>query len=401
MSHTSNEIEVKSWLAKILKNADNFSVKIEGNSEKGDGYLGDILFVQVTENTAKKHNLVLKCAKKSKLLREKSPVQEAYLNEILFYETVYPDFVRFQRERGVENGFDNVVKCYGTLISGDMEIIAMDNLKKKGYVLWDRKIPLTRKHIDLVASAYGKLHAISIAMRDQEPQRFESLAKKPFDFFVKFMKMSDMITTMERNFDEITDLMAGELEDGVLRKWKDSKRRIRPFWENLREIVTGMKVLTHGDCWNNNFMHYHINGEPADFVMIDWQLIYLTSPIYDLSYFLFACISEEDINDLDKILQLYHSSLRDHLKKLGSNPDLYPFEDLVNDWKKYSFYGVIITNIIHKFVQSDKDEVPDLVDSVESGEDMADVFNLPIKNTEDYKKRRLYITKYVVEQGLI
>jgi hypothetical protein len=42
--------EIKSWLEMVLKkeNLINISVNILGTSEKGDGYMGDIIFVFVS-----------------------------------------------------------------------------------------------------------------------------------------------------------------------------------------------------------------------------------------------------------------------------------------------------------------------------------------------------------------
>jgi hypothetical protein len=44
-----DESEIKSWLEMVLKkeNLINISVNILGTSEKGDGYMGDIIFVFV------------------------------------------------------------------------------------------------------------------------------------------------------------------------------------------------------------------------------------------------------------------------------------------------------------------------------------------------------------------
>jgi hypothetical protein len=41
--------EIKSWLKLILKseNIEDLTVKIVGNSQKGDGYMGDVVFVDV------------------------------------------------------------------------------------------------------------------------------------------------------------------------------------------------------------------------------------------------------------------------------------------------------------------------------------------------------------------
>ncbi|RZC34137.1 EcKinase domain containing protein, partial [Asbolus verrucosus] len=121
------ESEIKSWLQIALTedNLKELSVKVLGNSEKGDGYMGDIVFAfvsGVTENgSTKEYNLVLKCGKRSEALRKQSPVREVFLNEIYIYKELLPAYTQFQLDKGIEDPFDSVPKCYGTFVSGDME----------------------------------------------------------------------------------------------------------------------------------------------------------------------------------------------------------------------------------------------------------------------------------------
>jgi hypothetical protein len=141
---TNSENEIKVWLEKVFEDVTNISVEIVGNSEKGDGFLGDIIFVHVTgigrDGSVEKYNLVLKCSKNSEMLREKMSMKNVFINEICFYNTTLPTFIRFQNERGVEQPFDSVPKCYGTFIDDNKEIIVLENLKKSGYALWDKKM---------------------------------------------------------------------------------------------------------------------------------------------------------------------------------------------------------------------------------------------------------------------
>ena len=101
------ESQIRAWLNVILKdNIEDLSLHFTGNSEKGDGYIGDILFVTLTSDDGKRNsNLVLKCSKKSQALRESAPVEEAFMKEICVYEKVIPAFTRFQTEKKIRNPF--------------------------------------------------------------------------------------------------------------------------------------------------------------------------------------------------------------------------------------------------------------------------------------------------------
>ena len=128
----------------------------------------------------------------------------------------------------------------------------------------------------------------------------------------------------------------------------------------------------------------------------------LCSPVIDVSFFLFACLSEEDIDDVDVFLKLYHTALGDHLRKLGSNVDqLYPFSQFLDDWKKYSKFGVIMITLIHKFSLAEREEVPDYVQTTEQGFDVAKSLDVKIKDTQGFKKRMGYLVKFCVEHDIV
>jgi hypothetical protein len=259
---TSNEKQIHSWLKGIFteENVDDFSVQILGNSEKGDGYVGDIVFVRLASAVArppKEYNLVLKCSKQSPALRETAPVKEAFINEIYIYNTVLPVFTQFQLEHGIDNPFDSFPRCYGKFTSDDMEVIVFENLKSVGYTLWNKKQPLTRNHIDMVMTEYSKFHAISFAMKDQQLEKFEQLSTGLTDVFKMFMDIMDIENMFRKSFDDVYDLLKGDLDDNTLMTWKNFRNQIKYIFNDLGKEPGTKKVITHGDCWNNNFMFKH------------------------------------------------------------------------------------------------------------------------------------------------
>jgi thiamine kinase-like enzyme len=407
---TEREGEIRSWLKSVLtkENLDDFSVKILGNSEKGDGYIGDIVFVRLTGATTssvKEYNLVLKCGKRSETLREKVPVRQAFTNEIYMYNTVFPVFTEFQRKHGIENPYDSVPKCYGKLITENMEIIVFDNLKDIGFTLWNKKKPLTRKHINMVMQEYGKFHAVSFAMQDQQPEKFEELSRGLQDVFKMFMNAGDTEAIFTRAFDEVHDLLKDDLDDNALLKWKNFRKQINFLLNDMCEEPDIKKVIIHGDCWNNNFMYKHaVDNEilPIKVAMLDWQISKYSSPICDLSYFLFACISKEDIEELDEILRLYHKSLTSHLSKMGADSrTLYPLNTFLEDWKKYCRFGVARSSMLFKICATDSDEVIDIAHAAENGGDFGEAFSYDVKDKTSFKNKALHIVKYVTENNLI
>jgi thiamine kinase-like enzyme len=401
--------EIKSWLKVALKkeNLTDIVVNEVGTTEKGDGYMGDIIFASVSGKTegqsTKDFDLVLKCSKQSQALRENPQMILIYLNEILMYDHVFPTFLKFQQDKGIKDPFNSVPKCYGTFKGENIEVIVLENLKKNGYELWPKKKPLERKHIDFVIKQYGKFHAISAAMREQQPDKFEELVKR-IEENMKGMAAGPMVSLFGGCIDETCELLKNELDENILSKWRSFKDQIETVVGTT--YSEGFKVIIHGDCWNNNFMHKFENEttkEPLKVAMLDWQVSRYASPIADLSYFLFTCISKEDIENLDEILSTYYSSFTNYLRNLGvEDPDvLYPFHQFLDEWKLYCKYGILMSSFLMKICSTEKDEVVDITESVDSGKDFFDTFSGGIRNTELYKKRMRHIIEYAVKHDLI
>jgi thiamine kinase-like enzyme len=401
--------DIENWLRLVLKkeNLENYSIDISGSTEKGDGYIGDVTFVDVrgTTNTNEKksYEFVIKSGKKSSQLREMIPVRNAFENEIYFYNEILPVFREFQAEKGITDPFDNTPKFYDSIIEEEMEVLILGNMKTSGYSLHDRFNPMDQEHIRKIIKVYGKLHAISFALRDQKPEVFKELGGKLTDMMklsAKYIKPKE-----DRNtYEDIIKIAKEKKEDDVVAKLNILNERAKRQNE-ITDPNDPYAVILHGDCWNNNFMFKYANNNKTkllDVCFLDFQLSRLASPVYDLSYFLFTCLSEDDIPNFDEIVNVYYESLSEFLRKLGSDPDkMFPFEELQKQWKRFSLFGLTMLPAIIKICLSDSDEVNDLAEVAESGRQITDAFTKAVKNAEEFGKRTLPIIKLAIDKGFI
>jgi thiamine kinase-like enzyme len=408
-ANRSTRADIENWLRPVLKkeNLENYSIHISGSSEKGDGYLGDVTFVDVrgTTNTNEKksYEFVIKSGKKSSQLREMIPVRNAFENEIYFYNEILPVFREFQAEKGITDPFDNTPKFYDSIIEEEMEVLILGNMKTNGYSLHDRFDPMDQEHIRKIIKVYGKLHAISFALRDQKPEVFKELGGKLTDMMklsAKYIKPKE-----DRNtYEDIIKIAKEKKEDNVVAKLNILNERTKRLNE-ITDPNDPYAVILHGDCWNNNFMFKYANNNKTkllDVCFLDFQLSRLASPVYDLSYFLFTCLSEDDIPNFDEIVNVYYESLSEFLRKLGSDPDkMFPFEELQKQWKRFSLFGLTMLSSVIKVCLSDKDEVNDLAEVAESGRQITDAFTKAVKSTEEFGKRTLPIIKLAINKGFM
>ncbi|KAK9874582.1 hypothetical protein WA026_005415 [Henosepilachna vigintioctopunctata] len=80
----------------IREGIKRYQLQIHGFCEKGENFIGDVVFFSVVNlDTNKKHNLVMKTAKRSEDIRKTIPVVFAYKRESFMYRDVFPAMKKF------------------------------------------------------------------------------------------------------------------------------------------------------------------------------------------------------------------------------------------------------------------------------------------------------------------
>lgn len=81
----------------------------------------------------------------------------------------------------------------------------------------------------------------------------------------------------------------------------------------------------------------------------------------DLSYHIYATASENELAQLKELLRIYYSSLSSTLEKLGCDPEkVFPYEELVRQWKKYSGFGFAMSTFALQVVLMEKEDTIDI-----------------------------------------
>lgn len=66
---------------------------------------------------------------------------------------------------------------------------------------------------------------------------------------------------------------------------------------------------------------------------------------------------------------------------------VYPYEILKSQWKKYSRYGLSCAMVIINSMLADDEDIVDLGQAADAGQNVANSFNYEIKNKEEYNRR--------------
>ncbi|XP_065095115.1 uncharacterized protein LOC135717002 [Ochlerotatus camptorhynchus] len=343
---------------------DQFHVSYEAGS-CCDGLVGEIHRVIIAEG-GRREDLFCKIPPLNAARREQFNSMILFEREILLYSTVLPAMFEFQREKGIceAEGFFNVPKCYLTLFDAenDESVILMENLRNKGYRMGNKLELVDYDHARLVMTHLGRLHGLSLALRDQKPELFAKF-KLP-DVIVPAIKASEQMVAMFGDALENAISLLGPEEETERSKMEALKV---DHIAALETCLDGSRaepyaVMNHGDCWTNNIMYGYKDGKPTELALIDWQLARCASPALDVLYFLFCCADATfREKHFDEMLEVYHTSLTELLERLGSDPnELFPFSALQEQLKTFANFAIIMAAFDVPILCTDPAEMPNL-----------------------------------------
>lgn len=129
-----------------------------------------------------------------------------------------------------------------------------------------------------------------------------------------------------------------------------------------------------------------------------------TSPVIDLSYFLYTISSEESLAKTQTYLDIYYEELSEEIRKLGSDPDVcYPRTVFDEEWKQRCKFGFAAAFLLLKLMLASGDEIPDM-ESLDLN-NMADAermeFLTKMNNVTEVVRRLRVLGHFMVDNGYI
>ncbi|KAK4884217.1 hypothetical protein RN001_000488 [Aquatica leii] len=381
-------------LEKILKehNVEKYSMKLSEGSEKGQNFTSIVVQVDVdgydNENNKVHKSFIVKTGPFNEEVRREVKIQDYFIREIYIYTKLFREFDLLQKEKCITNVFKSYPECYTFTLQSSEESIVLQNLKLSGYKHWNRKTPIDANHAFLIMKEYGRLHALSYAIRDQKFSTvFENIIENTKPTWFDYLSdgntrglCNDCLDQALKTLDPVKDILA--------------YNKFKNFTENMYEIiakcvnVSGSDeygVVGHVDCSLSNqmFQYEDVNSpnEPTNISLLDWQSSSLCSPVIDLSIIILSSTDKNlRIEHYNDMIQEYYDSLCAMLQELGTNgKQMLPFTVLEQHLKKYSIVGLFISAILI-FVQSMKyEDIPDTMEDT--------TLNFQLHNVEEYNVR--------------
>ncbi|XP_017870863.1 PREDICTED: uncharacterized protein LOC108619068 [Drosophila arizonae] len=363
---------VRETLEKVLGRSD---YTLELACAKGNNYLGIVWRIHVPPD----QSLVLKLPPQNAVRRKQFFARPCFKREALAYEQFLPLANRFQTERKLEEAqqFRHYAHHLATRQDEPNECIVLEDLCRAGYQMHDRFAELTTAYVSLVMGAYAKLHAVSLAMKQRQPQQLRPF-QQMLDIFEQRRSDEGLAAYFEQLKLSALDALRPQTDRSYMERLREYFGR-GSYFEMLTALLSGSNcepfaVVCHGDSWNNNFLYKCQPGseEPAEVRLIDWQLMRYASPVTDLAYFLFTCTTRDFRRQhYESMLELYYEALRQQLIRLGERPEVvFPLSAFKQQLQEKGAVGLLLAMMVLPIVTIRSEDAPDLQaisDLVEGG----------------------------------
>ncbi|XP_062559062.1 uncharacterized protein LOC134223866 [Armigeres subalbatus] len=373
---------------------------VDSEFGKGDSYLSEVYRITLKDETTKTAadssplivRVIVKTIPKNVGRRKTFRSADFFRNEINFYNVVLSEFVKFQQTKELKTGFNECSTSVASFSDGENDFIAMEDLSQFGYGSASRQEGAGLAECILCMQTIGRFHALSLAMKDQQPDKFHLLVKHIEDTYYAdehktwYKKFQDVQIQIAK--DAISQVYGNTELETKANKFLDGDLYDKMVY--LTHTRNQNSVINHGDCWLPNFLfRYDSEGAPVSAKMIDFQLARYSSPALDISFFIYSCTSQQLREaHYEELLSAYHRSLSDMLRDLGSNPDeLFSFSDLQKEMHEFARFGVGMGIESVPFSLLDESEVPDL-DQIKGDEAIPIEVVWILKNIKTQEGRR-------------
>ncbi|KAK9512729.1 hypothetical protein O3M35_001093 [Rhynocoris fuscipes] len=347
-------MEENAWLETILKKSNVeksisrvLNVKVDKLISNGDYYTSDIETVTIdallTSGRKTKISLI---RKKWALLKDVAQQgSPAVKKEVQVYEQILKKFDQLMDEYQ-----DNNDRLWCNLIGYEpYSSMVLENMKAQNFKVAPRQNLLDLNHVLLVVTSLGRFHALGHVLIRKGLAAQEDF---PEHYIQRDSKAINLMFTI--GVKEVSEQIKNNWSD----EWKEIAERLHKqhpiVLEKLRNLFKKdektFQTLCHGDVWTCNMMFKYCPYDekvPIAVKFIDYQTVYTNSYIFDIMHFLHACVQPEIAhNMIDKILSVYHKSLKTTLAIYGMEDDSPTIEQIKAEAERIQYFGFIMNIIL-------------------------------------------------------
>uniref|UniRef100_A0A182SA90 CHK domain-containing protein n=1 Tax=Anopheles maculatus TaxID=74869 RepID=A0A182SA90_9DIPT len=262
-------------------------------SGRGDNYTAALFRIALKghtqpEGSSKKlkweKSIICKRLPDCKIKREAFKSEALFRNEVVFYNTIMPEYIEFQRrqlaavasagrkhekdqtdtdvaarclELDEHSIFQAIPQCY---LARD-DLLVLEDLRVRSFTMPDRQAGLGPKQLEAVLVELAKFHAVSLAYKQRHPVEFQKLTNSLEEGI-----FSQANAEWYRKYYDVLTRNAIQMVRQTVPEKKEHLAKLEAFLSNcfghLVELVnrkSELSVICHGDCWTNNILFRYAN----------------------------------------------------------------------------------------------------------------------------------------------
>lgn len=198
--------------------------------------------------------LIAKIPPKSSYRRQMYNSARHFAREHFIYEYMFPAFEKFQRLHLKEQYiFKHYPRCVAASSVYEDEYVLLNDLSLQGFQNSDRPTPLHFDKCVAVLKTIAKFHAISFAMKDQQPEKLAKLTSKLNEIMFTAPINNSFENFLKKNVEYSLTTLDPEKDKVIIKKLLEFRENYANFMVDCCAEKEDAIVL-HGDCWISNMM---------------------------------------------------------------------------------------------------------------------------------------------------
>ncbi|XP_042858440.1 uncharacterized protein LOC122244565 isoform X2 [Penaeus japonicus] len=346
--------------------AELLSWTIKDFTKKGDNYACFVTSVEVQYRLGGKERTTSYVAKLNPCRTNEA------LNEMMgkiFYRegTVFTKVIPAMNEILTQKGCPPIAaaKCFFCSLEKGAETLLLEDLRPRGFKMWDRRRGIDVAHARLVLQEIGRLHAASLLLEADLPDKNILHTYDLYDFFMSSESTKKMFGAMVvGQLDATARILEKFPKYERVCQWLEKIKHtsMDTFLEMLdpANYKPPFFVLNHGDCWNNNLLfRYDESGSPVQVMLVDLQVVRKVSPALDLNYFFYSSFNgPERRQNLEEFFKVYHDAFS-YVMITGGFEQPFTLDQLRDEFRNKMLFGCISGMMLIPIVLSEDEDVPD------------------------------------------
>lgn len=378
------------------------TITIKPATIENPNMLGLIWELRITGKNAGNSGIVefdwiLKSATLNEVVRKYVQIDRLFKKEIYVYDKILPAYQDLVQQHNVQEIFAVTPEMHLYFTDTFQESLILENLKKPnyGFVSIKSSEPCSHSHVTLAMKALGKLHALSYALHEHNPEEFKKFSEFARNRFNVNVNIELYSKHQKLCCEKVLEALNSGKDKSMVPFFK--KFMEKPFEYQMQAIKMGAMgpyaVLTHGDAILDNmlFKYDDLNHPdmPTDICLLDWQFCRLGSPALDVSQFLFTATDKEFRDKYySEMVRTYYYSLCSYLAELKCDAEkILPFDILQLQLKRYAVYGLSMAVMTLHIIMNDAPNNHNWKENIKASDIEATFSETITKNVESYRTR--------------